>query len=227
MRLEEMNWMDVERYLERDNRIILVTGATEQHAYLSLLTDILIPSKIADAVAAREGLIVAPPFNFGYSRTFVEYPGTISITRHTFELVMLEIVESLLHQGFYRFLIINGHGGNHLPERLEDFQMEGLIRVLWFDWWRSEVAREVASKHGLRIDHANWGENFHFNRVAESPKAEKPPVNLNTLEQSISARRILGDGNFGGAYQVDDAIMQEIFDAVVDEALRLVEQLEN
>lgn len=225
MRLQDMNWMDVERYLERDNRIILITGATEQHAYLSLMTDILIPTRIAEAVAERENLIVAPPFNFGYSRTFVEYPGTISITLNTFDLVLLEIVESLLHQGFYRFLVINGHGGNQLPERLQDFQMEGLIRVLWFDWWRSRSARGVAERHGLRIDHANWGENFPFNRVSASPSTDKPPVNINQLEESISARRVLGDGNFGGLYQADDAIMQEMFDAVVDEAVHLAQQL--
>ena len=42
MRFQDLNWMDVERYLETDNRIMLITGATEQHAYLSLLTDIRI-----------------------------------------------------------------------------------------------------------------------------------------------------------------------------------------
>jgi creatinine amidohydrolase len=70
MRLEDMNWMDVEKYLEEDDRIILITGATEQHAYLSLLTDIIIPSKIAAAVAEREKVIIAPSLNFGYSRYF-------------------------------------------------------------------------------------------------------------------------------------------------------------
>jgi len=58
-----MNWMDVEAYLEKDDRIIIITGATEQHAYLSLLTDIMVPSKIADAVAEREKVLIAPPLN--------------------------------------------------------------------------------------------------------------------------------------------------------------------
>jgi creatinine amidohydrolase len=43
MRLEDLNWMDVEKYLAQDDRLILVLGACEQHAYLSLLTDIKIP----------------------------------------------------------------------------------------------------------------------------------------------------------------------------------------
>jgi creatinine amidohydrolase len=43
MRLEDLNWMDVEAYLKRDKRMILVLGATEQHGFLSLLSDVKIP----------------------------------------------------------------------------------------------------------------------------------------------------------------------------------------
>jgi creatinine amidohydrolase len=108
MRLQDLNWMDVEKYLEQDSRIILVTGATEQHAYLSLFTDILVPSRLALAVADREGVLVAPPLNFGVSNHFSEFPGTVSLSQSTFELVLSEVVESLFHQGFTRFLSSTG-----------------------------------------------------------------------------------------------------------------------
>lgn len=225
MRLEDLNWMDVERYLETDDRIILITGATEQHAYLSLFTDILIPSRLALAVAEREKVLIAPPLNFGFSRMFTEFPGTISITRHTFDLVLLEVFECLLHQGFRRFLIMNGHGGNRLPERLGDFLEEDAIRIIWHDWWRGQAARDFAAAQGLQIDHANWGENFPFNRVAESPGGEKTPVDLTDLEADQPARFALGDGSFGGPYQVSDALMGELFARVVDETAALVREL--
>lgn len=32
MRLEDFNWMDVEKYLQQEDRLMLVTGSTEQHA---------------------------------------------------------------------------------------------------------------------------------------------------------------------------------------------------
>lgn len=225
MRLQDLNWMDVERYLQTDTRIILITGATEQHAYNSLLTDILIPQHVADAVARRENVLVAPPLNFGYSRLFYEFPGTISFSRQTFDFALLEIVESLLHQGFRQFFIMNGHGGNDLPERLQDFQDEGVVRVVWYNWWQNPAARDVAAQYGLKIDHANWGENFPFNRVAESPDGDKTPINHGLLDIGNSMRDLLGDGSFGGPYQVDDAIMQALFDAVVEEAAGLVRAL--
>jgi creatinine amidohydrolase len=217
--------MDVERYLETDNRIILVTGATEQHAYLSLMTDVLIPSRIAEAVAQREKVLVAPPLNFGVSYHFGEFPGTISFSQNTFEHAVLEIVESLFHQGFRRFFILNGHGGNRLPERLKDFQMEGVARVIWYDWWREEAAQSFATQHGLEINHANWGENFPFNRVAESPDDEKTPVNIGYTNERYNMRDLLGDGSFGGAYQVADEVMMGLFEAVVTEASGLVRGL--
>jgi creatinine amidohydrolase len=227
MRLEDLNWMDVERYLEKDSRIILVTGATEQHAYLSLLTDIMIPSRLALAVAERERVLVAPPLNFGHSPYFISFPGTISLTKQTFGLVVVEMIESLLHQGFRRFFIMNGHGGNPIPDRLADFnKADDEIRVIWYNWWKEQAVKSFEAKHDLKLNHANWGENFPFNRVAESPKVIKPTINpVDMGEYGEFARNVLGDGNFGGPYQADDALMQELFDTVVEEATWLVHAL--
>jgi len=218
--------MDVERYLETDNRIILITGATEQHAYLSLMTDILIPSKIAEAVSKRENVLVAPPLNFGISYYFGDFPGTISLSQNTFDYVVLEIVESLFHQGFRRFLIVNGHDGNQIPARLEDFQMDDLIRVTWYNWWQGEAAQQFQAQHGLAINHANWGENFPFNRVTDVPDGEKDPVeDSNFMFERYATRETLGDGSFGGKYQIDDELMYTLFDSIVNEAAGIVNSM--
>lgn len=217
MRLQDLNWMDVERYLAHDDRIILITGATEQHAYLSLWTDILIPSRIALAVAERENVLVAPPFNFGVSPYFVDFPGTITISQSTFELVLGEVLDSLAHQGFKRFFILNGHGGNQRPQHL--FDSKPSLTVAWYDWWRESAVKQFSGERGLKLNHANWGENFSFNRVAESPAGVKPTVNTEAIPEGKTMRDVLGDGSFGGEYQVDDEIMQAMFVRVVDEVV--------
>jgi creatinine amidohydrolase len=38
VRIAGMNWMQVEAYLDRDDRIVLPIASTEQHAYLSRRT---------------------------------------------------------------------------------------------------------------------------------------------------------------------------------------------
>lgn len=226
MHLADLNWMDVERYLEQDDRIILVTGATEQHAYLSLLTDIKIPEAIAAAVAEREGVLVAPPLNFGCSAHFMEFPGTISLTEDTFARVLIEIIQSLLQHGFGGFLILNGHGGNHPPEALAEMQREmETLRIVWYDWWHSEIVQQLGEELGAVPDHANWLENFPFTRVAEVPQEEKTPPDFDAMGSHLSRREALGDGSFGGPYRMPDDVMSRLFDSIVDEAAALVRDL--
>lgn len=43
MRLGELNWMEIEAYLKKDDRLIVVLGSTEQHGYLSVNTDVKVP----------------------------------------------------------------------------------------------------------------------------------------------------------------------------------------
>jgi creatinine amidohydrolase len=57
MRIVDMNWRQVESYLRRDDRAILPIGSTEQHAGLSLATDIILAARVAleaaDPLACR------------------------------------------------------------------------------------------------------------------------------------------------------------------------------
>ena len=226
MRLQDLNWMDVEQYLQRDRRIMLITGATEQHGYLSLATDILIPSRIALAVVEQEPVLIAPPFNFGVSEMFADFPGTITISQPTFDLVLIEIVEGLIHQGFERFFILNGHSGNKMPQHLYDWHMDkNGIHIAWYDWWDEQAALGFAAEQGLTGDHANWGENYPFTRVGDVPAGSKTPVNLELLDEGKTTRDVLGDGSFGGPYQVDDDLMEAMFGRIVADVVERLRAL--
>ena len=224
MRFEELNWMDVEEYLKKEDRLIVVLGACEQHGYLSLLTDIKIPQALADAASKKSGVVVAPPLNFGVSPHFTSYPGTISLKVSTFLQVAEEIVLGLYAQGFKRLLILNGHGGNTpLTARLTELCNEHAdLRIAWYAWWTAPSVTKVAEAHGLKSYHAAWIEAFPFARVAELPLGEKPPAAARPVQNASEYRTIYKDGVFGGPYQVEDRIMDEIFSAAVSDILELL-----
>jgi creatinine amidohydrolase len=226
MRIEDLNWMDVEEYLKKDDRLILVIGACEQHGYLSLLSDVRIPLAMADAVSQKTGVLVAPPLNFGASAYFVSYPGTLSLRLSTLMDVVEDILRSAYHQGFRRFLIMNGHGGNNgVKMRLGELanEMSGL-RIQWYSWWMTHSLEEIAMRHGYKPTHANWLEAFPFTIVAELPQEEKPfPYVPSDVMDAEKTRQVYGDGSFGGLYKVPDEVMEEIFNAVQSDLLRLLE----
>jgi len=222
MRFEDLNWMDVESYLQREDRVMLVIGACEQHGYLSLLTDVKIPLALAEAASQQTGVLVAPPVNFGVSPYFLAYPGTLSLRVSTFLDLVEDLALSLYQQGFRRLLVLNGHGGNdpararlhELANRYPDFQLR------WYAWWQSHSVEAVAQRYDLKPAHANWLEAFPFTQVAELPAGEKVPPQVPGIMPAALARQVYGDGSFGGAYQAEAQVMQEIFQACLADVLQ-------
>jgi creatinine amidohydrolase len=224
MRFEHLNWFDIENYLKNDDRLMVVLGACEQHGYLSLLTDVRIPLALADAASQQSGILVAPPMNFGASPYFLAYPGTISLRLATLLDVVEDMLRSLYGYGFRRILVLNGHGGND-PVRGRLYELASQLpdlRLAWYAWWTSHSVSEVAVANQLKSYHAAWIEAFPFTIVSELPAGEKTPPRIPGLLGAEEARRVYGDGVFGGPYQVDETIMNAIWDAALADVLELL-----
>lgn len=225
MRLGELSWMEIEAYLKKDDRLILVLGSTEQHGYLSVMTDVKIPLALADAASQQSGVLVAPPMHFGNSPYFLAYPGTISLRVETLTAVVEDIVRSVYSQGFKRLLIMNGHGGNRpvfnqLHDLISEFKD---LKIAWYSWWTSPAVLAYQETQGLKGYHANWSEAFSFVRSSPIPKGDKAPLETNRILNPTQAREYYGDGVFGGPYQVDDSIMNEMFNIALKEVIRLLD----
>ncbi len=224
MRFEECNWMDIENYLKNDTRVILVIGACEQHAYLSLLTDVRIPLALADAVSTETGVIVAPVVNFGVSPYFLSYPGTISLRVNTLLNVVEDILDSLYKSGFRKILILNGHGGND-PVRGKLNELLNLysdLQITWYSWWQSHSVEKIAVENDIKPAHANWLEAFPFTKLVDLPENEKIPPHYNGLLSAEDTKKVFEDGSFGGPYEVESSIMNEIFYASYLDILELM-----
>ncbi len=225
MRLAELTWMEIEAYLKKDDRVMVILGATEQHGYISIGADVKIPLSIADAASQQSGVPVAPPFNFGCSSYFTKYPGTISMRVSTLLAVVEDMIRSLYAQGFKRIMIVNGHGGNK-PAKVSlgelANELEG-IKIAWYDWYESSTVNAIAKQHNLEGYHASWIEAFPFVRQANMPSGDKPAFVTNLILSSEEVKKAIGDGVYGGPYHVDESIMGEIFAASVRDVLQILQ----
>ena len=112
MKIEDCNWMQVESYLQADNRCVVPLGSTEQHAQLSLSVDSILSERVAAEAAEPLGVPVFPVLAYGITPYFMAYPGTVTLRTGTYLRVMRDILDSLARAGFRRILLCNGHGGN-------------------------------------------------------------------------------------------------------------------
>lgn len=120
---------------------------------------------------------------------------------------------------------MNGHGGNS-PARARLQEVNNELRGLqlnWYDWWLSHSVDAIAVKHQLKPSHANWLEAFTFTRVGDLPSGSKtPPFVPSAIMDAESAKRVYGDGSFGGPYSAGDDIMHELFAACLADILQLL-----
>jgi creatinine amidohydrolase len=226
VRVQDCNWMQLEEYLRRDDRIVLPTGSTEQHAYLSLGTDNILAERVAVEAAEPLGVPVLPVEPYGITPRFAAYPGSPTLRVETFLSVVTDLLDSLSGQGFRRILIVNGHGGN-TPARSAASQWGAKntgARVLYHDWWDSPRVQGVVREIDPEGSHASWMENFPWTRLpgVELPSEPKPSAET-AIHDPAEFRRIAGDGSFGGAYQHADADMLRVWQAGVGEVRELLE----
>lgn len=228
LRVAEMNWMQLERRLQEDDRAVLPLGSVEQHAFLSLATDAVLAERVAVEAAGPLGVPVFPAVPYGLAPYFAAYPGTVTLRPGTYAALVVDILESLADAGFRRILLVNGHGGNAPVGRAVDrwTRERPEVRTALHHWWRSPEVKRAVDAAGEHGSHANWMESFPWTRVpgAEPPEATKPAVELTDALRSNpqGVRELLGDGSFGGDYRKPDEVMERIWAVAVAETRALL-----
>ena len=229
MLISEMNWMQVEQYLQDDDRCILPTGSTEQHAYLSLTVDAILAARLAREVGEAARVPVYPVIPYGLAQQWTAFPGTVTLRIETYLALIRDVLDSIRRAGFRRILLVNGHGGNAPAQgMLREWMMDNPDSIVkWHNWYNAPKTWAKVLETDPVCSHASWMENYPWTRLADvaMPDRAKPLTDLETLAtlNPAKTRRVLGDGNMGGFYQRDDEEMLAIWRVAVAETLALLQ----
>lgn len=228
MRITDMNWFQVESYLKTDDRCIVPLGSTEQHAYLSLSVDSLLAERVALEAAEPLGVPVFPVLHYGVAPYFRTYPGTITLRVETYIQIIRDMLDSLRDTGFKRIVLVNGHGGNRPAGAIAQewaMQPQG-VKVKFYNWWNAPKTWARMQQIYPLGTHASWMENFPWTRLANvvMPAEAKPAFDLGLMDvlNATEQRGVLGDGSFGGPYQMPDEDMLAMWAVAVEETRALL-----
>ena len=229
MHVHELNWMQLEEYLARDDRIVLPLGSTEQHGYLSLGTDNILAERVSLEAAEPLGVPVLAVLPYGLTPAFAAFPGSPSLRLETYAALLRDLLDSLYRQGFRRCLLVNGHGGNTPGSSLAREWVAGQpdAQVIFHSWWSSDRVLARAREIDPEPSHANWFENFPWTRLAgvELPAERKPPLDQAAYRVAgpSEVKELLGDGVFEGAYELPDEHTDRVWRTGVEEVRELLE----
>jgi creatinine amidohydrolase len=235
-------WSDVQEYLQRRADVLIPFGSTEQHGPSGPLgTDAIVAEELANDVGEERRAMVAPAIPFGVSQVHAAFPGTIAVRPATVLSLVAEVIETLAHQGFRRFLIVNGHRGSKALLEVARAQVHAslpAVRCLVAHWWElPEVRSVVLEMFGAREGHhATPAElsvvrRFYPRAVLDVPAMERfEPVPQPVTWTAEDFRQRYPDGRVGSdpglsSAAAGDRIFAAASRALVEVHRRLVEDL--
>ncbi len=105
----QLSWSEVERRIHAAAIAVLPIGAAckEHGPHLPMQADLLQAEWLAGALVQRANVLVWPTATYGYYPAFTDYPGSVSLSRETFQRMVHEILSDIRRAGVRTVLILN------------------------------------------------------------------------------------------------------------------------
>lgn len=142
-RIQEMSWTEFDARRKATDTVIIPTGAVEIYGpHLPMGSDSIVAEALAVRIAEKTGALVAPNIQMGESSMLMDYPGTLTLKKSTYEAAMDDLCTALISYGFKNLMFIDGHAGNvdtvnYLARR---YQKDHGVKCGQIDWWRFAAA---------------------------------------------------------------------------------------
>lgn len=134
--IERLSWDEAEIAVQRAPGVLLPLGARlkEHGLHLPLHNDWLLANHLAERVADHLDLVVLPTLEHGYYPAFVDYPGTVHLSKETAIAVLTDLGLSVQRWGARKLYILN----------------TGISTL-----WTLEPARLSLARRGLLVEYSH------------------------------------------------------------------------
>jgi creatinine amidohydrolase len=125
----------------KPNVAILGTSAIEAHNYHLpegqdfLHTDAIVKRVTKESWEKTKSVICLPTLPYGVDCNLMDFPLTIHVRQSTLDLMITEIVSSLVHHGIKKIVLINGHGGNDFAPLVRQIQSDLDVYMFWCNFY--------------------------------------------------------------------------------------------
>ena len=109
IRVADHTWPEVETALGNGAIAILpVAASAKEHGrHLPMSTDYIQADWLITQLLSKANVLVWPTVNYGHYPAFIDYPGSCSLNKSTFEKVILEIAQAIIKSGAKKMFILN------------------------------------------------------------------------------------------------------------------------
>ncbi len=237
--LHKMSWPEMAAAAKTVELVLIPIGSTEQHgSNLGLGQDHVIANLYCERAAERLAprLLALPAIPWGISDHHMNFPGTMTLRPETFLELLEDIIGSVRHHGFRRFLIVNGHGGNRalmsvavqdLGFRL-DIDFLGCVGhyTLGDDSKLKAIAGEIPGGHACEMESSHdyylapdliREETLALGTLDEAFKAMVKPLEELELEWPNAINAHTPSGALGDARKGNREVGQSLIESSIDE----------
>ncbi|MBL8258359.1 MAG: mycofactocin biosynthesis peptidyl-dipeptidase MftE [Candidatus Competibacteraceae bacterium] len=232
--LAELTWPQVARAVaEGVTTVILPLGATEQHGpHLPLGTDTVRARALAEGLAERLPVLVAPALPIGCSDEHGGFAGLLSLEAETLAAVIADCARRMADWGATRLVVLSAHGGNGRALALAEARLRRELPelALWIPDAATvcgDAVRAVAAADGIAVEavglHAGEGETSELLHLCPEQvrMQEAVPGYTGDMEEGLSrlvqagTRALNADGVVGDPRSADAGRGQRYLSAQV------------
>jgi creatinine amidohydrolase len=181
--IHELTSPDVADRLRATPAAVIPFGSIEQHGpHLPCGTDTMAAELVARDLAERVGALYAPLCPYGVTPIHAGHPGTISLSRATFEALVTEVCRELVAMGVRTLIFVNWHELNRPSLDAVATELQDTLDVRAYVAHACYVAQRVYADDGGSLTHGGSIETLavlasrpELARLDRADGASRPP----------------------------------------------------